>query len=213
MKRYIRSAVTPLADVELDIRREIARDPETSAEVLEQLYSDSIASTNWNNKYFIGLELAANPNTPLHILEKLTHLDVDDRVRRQVAENPSTPIELLKYLYRSPGSCDVWIALAKNPNTPNNILWELAKRDTTLEAFNSSYECIREGVAMNPNTTSDILDYLSTDRSAYVRAQVAKNKNTPISTLKRMLEDDKTYYVQDYLGKNPNINILLEEPE
>lgn len=68
---------------------ELARNPNTSIEVLEQLSKD---------EYFrVRIEVAINNNTPSNVLVELSN-DKDYRVRIEVAINTNTPIEVLEFL-------------------------------------------------------------------------------------------------------------------
>ena len=207
MKRYIKSAVTPLSSESLEDKRIIARDPNTSAEVLTQLFKDN--SYLGEYEYFVCLDLAQNPNTPLDILEQLGNkMDYDNRIRNAVAANPSTPLSLLKELYRY-GGVSTALYIARNPNVSEDLLRKISRLSATPHN-KSDYSSAMAAVADNPKTPIDVLDYLSNNEDAYVRAWVAKNPNTPMATLKKLLSDE-SYYVQDYLGKNPNIDKLIEK--
>lgn len=207
MKRYIKSAVTPLASEPLEDKRIIARDPNTSPEVLEQLFAENAYSDDFESKYFVCLELAQNPNTPLNILEKLGNkLDFDPRIRTAVADNPNTPLDLLEELYRY-GGITIAMYIARNPNVSEDLLRRISKLSKSPYA-KSDYSFAMAAVAENPKTPADVLEYLSYSEDEYVRVYVAKNPNTPIHVLKQLMSDE-SYYVQDYLGQNPNINKLL----
>lgn len=208
MKRYIKSAITPLSNESLEDKRMIARESD-DPEVLEQLFKDN--SHLGEYEYFVCLDLAQNPNTPLDILEQLGNkLDYDTRIRNVVAENPNTPLSLLEELYRY-GGVTTAIHIAENPNVSEDLLRKISRLSAT--PYNKSdYFSAMAAVADNPKTPIDVLDYLSNSDDEYVRAWVAKNPNTPMATLKKLLSDE-SYYVQDYLGKNPNIDKLLKETD
>lgn len=210
MKRYIKSAVKSVSDENLEDQRSFINDPNTSPDMLRQLFEGRNASY-WREDYYICLDLAKSPNTPIDILKQLSDREFDSNIRRCVAENPSTPADILVDMYNDGVVVmDVMYAIAGNPNTPSDLLDTLSMKHTSLEAFKSDFDRLRAYVASNPNTAPDTLDYLAYDDSPYVRWTVAANPNTPIDALKRLLEDDNVS-VQDHLGKNPNINKVLKE--
>ena len=73
-----------------------------------------------------------------------------------------------------------------------------------------SYYYVRAGVAINLNTSAEILTELSKDLDYIVRSYVARNPNTSIKVL-NVLKDDKSEYVRIYAG-NP-INHKLTDAE
>ena len=210
MKRYIKSAIRTLSEEDLPTKRELAHDPNTDPEVLERLFYDNKSSLDWETKYYVCLELAKNPNTPIDILEQLSNgrLTYDYRIRRGVAENPSTPVTILQNLIRG-SDYDVSRAVAKNPNVTPDILRRIASFVTPAHN-KDSYFMMLCAVAENDKTPTDVLTKLSHSEDAYVRAHVAKNPNTPLETLRELTSDD-SYYVQDYLGKNPRIGEILND--
>ena len=207
MKKYIKSAITPISSESPDSQALIARDPNTTPEVLEQLYYDNKSSLDWETRYYICLELAANPNTPVDILEQLSDgLKVDHRIRREVAANPSTPVDILQKLVRGSGY-DVCRAVAENPNVSEELLRKIASL-VPCEYDKDMYSMMLCAVAENLKTPVDILKKLSQNPDHYVRAMVAANPNTPDEVIEDLLQDED-YYVQSYLGKNPRINEIL----
>lgn len=210
MKRYIRSAVKSVSDESLEDQRSFINDPNTSPDILRQLF-EGRNPAYWREDYYICLDLAKSPNTPVDILKQLSDREFDSGIRQYVAENPSTPADILVDMYNDGvAEMDVMYAIAGNPNTPSDLLDTLSMKHTSLEAFKSDFDRLRAYVASNSNTAPDTLDYLANDDSPYVRWTVAANPNTPIDALKRLLEDDNVS-VQDHLGKNPNINKVLKE--
>lgn len=207
MKRYIKSTVRTLSEEDLPTKRELAHDPNTTPEVLEQLYYDNKSSLDWETRYYICLELAANPNTPMDVLEQLSDgIKVDHRIRREVAANPSTSVDILQKLVRGSGY-DVCRAVAENPNVSEKLLRKIASL-VPCEHDKDMYSMMLCAVAENLKTPTDILEKLSQNPDHYVRAMVAANPNTPDEVLEELLQDED-YYVQSYLGKNPRINEIL----
>jgi hypothetical protein len=90
--------------------------------------------------------LAADPNTPLEVLEELAKTN-EEGVRSSLVSNPNIPEKLLKVLSRD-SSWGVRREVAANPKTPINLLKALAIDDVWG---------IRRKVAQNPNATEQIL--------------------------------------------------------
>ena len=119
MKRYIKSAIGSLSDEDLDARKEVARsdvseqytdqlisdsnqyvrvevakNPNTSPELLTKLANDR------SNK--VKIAVAGNPNTPPEVLCKITENTVsairDHRFLTALLKNPSTPMVYCKAL-------------------------------------------------------------------------------------------------------------------
>ena len=103
---------------------------------------------------------ASNPNTPVHILEKLTGPGSNS----EVAGNLSTPIYLLEKIVKSGGSQEV----AKNINTPLYLL-EISARDE------NSY--VRRAVIQNTNTSSKILALLAKDKENEISRAAKRHHN------------------------------------
>ena len=65
-------------------------------------------------------------------------------------------------------------------------------------------------LALNPNTSVEILKVLSTDRNADVRCRVAQHLNTPIEILK-VLATDVYYDVRYWVSRNPNTPVEIHK--
>lgn len=80
----------------------------------------------------------------------------------------------------------------------------------------SGFMDARWAVAKVRHTPVEILDMLSQDNVNLVRALVATNPNTPVSTLEKLFSDEKI--VRDGLSGNPNtpqklLNILADDSD
>lgn len=191
MKRYIKAAIKNMSEEGLDVRRNIAGDPNTRVDVLRDM-----ADTN---EYFIQLGLATNPNTPQDILDKFTDFrHYSSNVRAAVASNPSTTKDMLYKLMR-PSNPDIYRAIASNPITPLDLLDEIAH----MPSFDfASYGPAKAAIARRNDVTEGMLIYLSCSEDPNVRAWAARNPKTPESTLQR-LANDKSWEVRDSVTKNP----------
>jgi len=67
----------------------------------------------------------------------------------------------------------------------------------------SNIDVVRHAVALNPNTSPEILERLANDTDFWVRSSVAGNPNTPPETLER-LANDEDYAVRWHVERNPN---------
>ena len=166
------------------VTRDLAKNPDTSADVLREL------SQNWDT--FTRSNVAQNPNTPTETLAELSKSE-DQQIPAYVAENPNTSVETLvelsKNLYYGARQ-DV----AGNPNTPVEILVKLSKDE---------WNGVRSSVAANPNTPVETLVELSRDQDSEVRRCIARNPSTPPETLAELSRDEKSWVRQDVAG-NPN---------
>ena len=168
MKRYIRSAIKSFSEEDQDTQRAIVRRSTRPEELAT--YADS-------DDYFIQLELAHNPNTPVEVLEKFSTFGNDDNVRGAVVENPNTPVEWFPNLY-STGGWSTRFALAHCPRTPAEILDKLTKDKNFIGA-----------VAQNPNTSVETLVALTKNSNSDARYWAALNPHTPVSAVRKMEGD------------------------
>lgn len=170
MKRYIKSAIQSIEDLDwrskyeiiqspsaspamlhkyaksedINMVEEVARHPNTPVEDLRELYEKGPKGIN--------VYLAQNPNIPIDILEKLAK-DTNVRVRWLVVHNPRVTDTILEQL-ADDSDVDVVIELARCVTTPEHLLRKLAG------SFN---EVVRKFVASNENTPTDVLRMLTKD--------------------------------------------------
>ncbi len=168
MKIYIKATVSDISSEPLESRQDIAIDPDTSVEVLEQLATDPDDA--------VRLCILVNPNTPQAIvdsildsgdqnfLEKvascvsidsdiLNKLALHDqaRIRSYVAWNSNTSPETLAMLANDKNA-GVVREVASNRNTPEATLANLF--ETTHESG------ILYRIASNPGTSRQVLQKL-----------------------------------------------------
>ncbi len=125
------------------------------------LYSKTDADSN--DMLHIRRVVAGNPNTPGHVLSRLSE-DPNPMIRQRIAENPNTPIDVLRKLAGDIHS-DVRLAVAENPNASTDILARLA-----VDADSD----VRYGVAESPHMPEQILLLLAQDDNPYVRCRAMK---------------------------------------
>ena len=126
MKKYVRAAISNVSVESEEAKREIAINPDTDAEVLNQLAHDEDAWVRWN--------VARNPNVSADLLDTLSG-DSDWRVRQEVAMNSKTPVAALKDLVHD-SDRSVQEAAAWNPNATQEI----------RDIYNSDIDSIKEEV-------------------------------------------------------------------
>lgn len=126
MKKYVRAAIGSISEESEDAKREIAINPDTDLEVLNQLAHDNDAWVRWN--------VARNPNISADLLDTLSG-DSDWRVRQEVAMNSKTPVAALEDLIHDPVR-SVEEAAAWNPNATQEI----------RDIYNSDIDSIKEEV-------------------------------------------------------------------
>lgn len=168
MKIYIKAAVSDISSEPLESRQDIAIDPGTSVEVLEQLATDSDDT--------VRLCVLVNPNTPSHIVDSIlnssstaflekvaTCIGIDSdilsklalhdqaRIRSYVAWNSNTSPETLAMLANDKNA-GVVREVASNRNTPEATLAKL------FETTNDSG--LLYHIASNPSTSRQVLQEL-----------------------------------------------------
>jgi len=124
--------------------------------------------------------VAANRLITPDILAKLSK-DSSSEVRKLVAIHPSTSLEVLENLFLDSDS-SVSKEVETNPRycIKAGIYSNIDLSGSTL--------IFRKELAKNPSTKSDILIYLSNDRSSEVRKLVAKHSSTSIETLRKLVK-------------------------
>ena len=141
-------------------RKEVARNPNASLEVLEELSGDETEHQN----EMLGYYIAKHPNTTPELLQQLASSE-SIVTRNAVAQIPLTPVAALKQLANDSNE-DVRVGLASNPSATGDILRRLAT---------DQVKYVRIQVAKNPSTPTDTLETLTGDTVATVRNRAKKN--------------------------------------
>ena len=183
MKLYIRAAISEINNESDEDRQDIALNPNTPVEVLEQLSDDKSTA--------VRICLLCNPALPDYLIDKLLSTD-DIILLEQVAVCMSAPPKILTILG------DHWRNLIRsrvawNPYTPASVLRKLSDDDNIG---------VRANVAGNKNTPTDILEKLSVDSDVEIRAHIAENLSTPISILQRLFAEDDDDFVRGMARRN-----------
>ena len=185
MKRYIRSAIMDVTDMDRDSQLELAGSLNTSIDSLMKL---ALGYFNWSARIraTYSLKYIANSSHPERLFEGNPDLryemanfceesdilgvlsdDTDMFVRSSVSENEYTAVDTLDKLSHD---SDAYVRenVADNPNTPDYTLARLSNDESFL---------VRRGVAKNPNTPQTILVKLSKDENDSVRESALSNSN------------------------------------
>ena len=155
--------------------------------------------------------VAGNPNTPIKVLEQLSH-----KFPEAVAANPvfcllileNTNSNFIKICIAETTTLEeklielakdrdwlVRISVARNINTPCDLFFLLAKDQSFL---------IQNAVAQNPNAPVEILELFAYSKYySTVRVSVAKNSKTPLYIL-RILKHDLDVEVRKGVAQNQN---------
>jgi hypothetical protein len=200
--------------IRFEVRAAVAANPNTPSETLYKLAKD-----NFNH---VRACVAGNLNVPQDVLSILA-LDRSYDVRLEVAKQQKATVKELRILSED----DDWSvrrAVLENLNISDDI-YALLQDDLGLEARSHhkhnpivaieslkiralNKNCsVRWRVAINPNTPSDTLDFLSRDEYEPVREHVASNRNTPPQTLAFMASYETSYDILKSIAKNPNTPI------
>lgn len=209
MKRYIKAKIVNIADEDDSIKMELAEDPDSTIDVLEQIiersakfddYASELAASNPNvpadmlvelsdcDNVYVRRGVASNPNTPLNVLEKLAS-DSDDSVRVYIADRQDISEDLFELLSND-RSIDVRSAVILNPTVPDDILWSLIRKRSATHYL---VQC--------PKLTSSMLaaiaDYCNDNPSAYLGWSecwhLLKNDNIPYDRLLSLFDTVKKF--------------------
>ncbi|RUT01304.1 hypothetical protein DSM106972_068550 [Dulcicalothrix desertica PCC 7102] len=150
-----------------DIKIALARYPNTSVEILNDLAQDSDIR--------IRTLVAKHANTSIEVLTNLLE-DKDNHVRLAAIQNYQENAD--KYLTNSDKLLENWQAL-QNPKISESQLVRLAKHKNAI---------IREAVALHSNTPADILAKLANDKHVAVRIGAAQNPNTPLDIIEKLAQ-------------------------
>ena len=230
MKKYIKSAVSPLSDYSWQDKVFLAKDANSADALAELIQGETMSS--------VMRAVIFNPNITPEVLdmcvEKSIDLEghnIDTTVLEDVAENKKTSkstlikiVNAVYYFHMEGGYFGVRILdrVALNPNTPLSILRRLS---------NSDIYDIKQAVVNNPNTSSAILEHIfrknteyagdvfnhpniskdflskmSDSGSTWIRENLAESQQTPPEVLDK-LASDRNYYVRQKVAMNDNTPI------
>ncbi|GHO47268.1 hypothetical protein [Ktedonospora formicarum] len=154
-------------DTEIEVQAAAASNPRISRALMTELQKQS--------SKVIHAALAGNAQTPPHILAQIaTDLYPHSTMYRRLAANPRTPLSLLETLLQH-NDRHVWAAIARNPNATPALLTRLAQvsdddvrsavagnKHTPIavvrELAHQSQRAVWYALAANPHTPLDIIE-------------------------------------------------------
>ncbi|GAA6614854.1 hypothetical protein [Scytonema sp. NUACC26] len=162
--------------------------------------------------HFRGV-IASHPNAPKNILERLAK----GEYRESVAANHNTPIHVLLHLTRDfhnsidrEAIANLWLQLTINPDISSNDLEKIIEiNDLKLKI----------AIARHPNTPTNLLERFANHSSRSIRIVISKHPNISIQSLKQLLQDKDvyvrktalaTYFQNFYNNQNTPDNILQQ---
>ena len=209
MKRYIKAKIVNIADEEDSVKMELAEDPDSTIDVLEQIiertfkfddYASELAAANPNvpvemlselsdcDNVYVRRGVASNPNTPLHILKKLSY-DCDDDVRENIASRQDISNDLLELLSND-RSINVRGQVILNPTVSDDILWSLIRKHSTILFLT---QCPK----LTSSMLAAIVDYYIDNPSDYLGWSdcwhLLKNDNLPYDKLLSLFDTVKKH--------------------
>lgn len=143
--------------------------------------------------------LAANPNTPASLLEKMAN-STRVSVRQAVAKNPNTTVKVLSKLCHD-RNVTVKKAVASNPATLPQDLLTLARNS------DDNHADVRVQISLRCNLPESVIAVLLKDKNKKVRANIALQHLTSISDLKTLANDIEPS-VSSKVLKNPNMGAI-----
>ena len=193
MKIYIKAAISNILDEDREVQIEIARDPNTPLDVLEELLhaeSSHVLSS-----------LASNPNLTPHMQQELVLKNLPGSVDVELLRNPNCTPEVLDMIAdRVVDGTDMYRAttllVSAHPNTSDATLIKLAQAAVKYKNHN-----IAIPLAENPNLPEEgLLVLLDYDTHAHaVIDPIIQHPNVTPEVLKQLLIKDNGYcrYMED----------------
>jgi len=168
----------------LKVRRIVARRSDLPEDLVTRLAGDPEEKVRWAVASRVDLSW-----------ELITQLAEDPEVAGVVAANPSAPAEVLTRLSKS-GKWTWENSVASNPSVPATVLAALSRAESVW---------VRRAVAENPRTESEVLAGLALDEDKGVRRLVASHSNTTLAVIELLAAaSDDCNLLRAQLAKNPN---------
>ena len=171
MKRYIKGAISKLANEPLDAQLDLVMDTNLDPDLLDDLAD----STDWE----VRVAVAAHPNTSAKTLDKLASATTDMAAHSIIAQHPHTSAETLKKLAQD-NDVHVLYGILNNPNCTQEIITML---------WDNGDDWIRRNI-IRFATDPDFLDSLIPDATSDQLFEICKNSNTSSQTLHTLLVMD-----------------------
>lgn len=185
---------------------ELANTPiQTSAlknpSVTPELLREKAAS----NDETVRSAVAENPNTPKDILEHLAK-DKSNKVLKSLAKNPSISQDMMEDLSNYSG---LHSDMMENPAITPEIMRKITAGKNRDCEFNKKYmsnpcisidellynlnnpdECVRQGIALNPNTPTNAIKQLANDKNPLVKNSAYKHSNMSVDELNKLFPEN-----------------------
>ncbi len=172
------------------IKKALAQNPNTPQYILIEL----------SNSKKINESLALNSNTPIDILRDLSKFD-DEKIILNLLYNKSTTSDILEYIANCEKYKEFIGLILAHPNISTQLVEKLIL-DKSLRSI----------IAINKNTSQDILVKLSKDEDVYVRSCVAVNRNTPLEAFEELIKSTnkeiEKYNIDEIRSKDAVYNAL-----
>lgn len=165
-------------------RREQAKHPDTSPEVLVEILGDITQCVGHEPTYMERCEAAYNHNLPVAVLEDIV-LRGSSHFKLMVAANRSITQKAFELLCQDQ---EYWPNLVGNPSVPPHFLVRVSRDKRTTYKV----EYAQWNVASDLRTPISALVELSKHSNSGAKARIVRNPNTPI-WLKWMMAADEDY--------------------
>ncbi|MFB2834872.1 hypothetical protein [Floridanema evergladense] len=189
------------------VRSNVALNQDTPKEVLSELVKDFCQT--------VRAKVLNNPNTPSHVITEVILKIQNNQELEKIfpAKNPQLPTELLDRLADNPIDFIRFVVaahrntasntlerlafdkynlvrqtVAENPRTPTEILIEMARLDNPEEI--GCYHTVSTKIALRKDAPPAALEFIARKPVISIRLDVAKNPNTPSSTLEWLAENE-----------------------
>lgn len=133
----------------------------------------------------IVLEMAADSNTPIYILEELHSYD-DIAINEKLASNIATPTHILKDIGINAKSSMAFCYILSNTSTPHEVF------DKYKHYFH--YDWVQRSIASNPSVPNYILnDIINNCPPRWVMFEISRNKNASHKVLENIYNTCVSY--------------------
>lgn len=178
---------------ETEIRKALAKNPNTPLSVANRLINDDVES--------VRLALAENPTLPHSVIGELTH-DSSPLVRLALAENINTPkktrVELLTNLLNV-DDYGIKLDVLRNAELPDSVR-DVALTELCFEKNKKAWQ----DLATLDNLNLDTVKSLITHGSIEVKRELVANRNLPFAAYS-LLSSEDDFHLLELLGDNPAV--------
>lgn len=140
----------------------------------------------------IRVAIIENPNVSESILRILSE-DMSDLVKKAIAGHYKTPPSVLDFLAKNSTDETVLKEIAWNENS---------KPDTLNYLYNLNIKKINAGLALNKNSSEDLLHLIALTSNTFLKKYVAENTSTSAETLDVLAREINTNLIKIEVAKN-----------